>query len=74
MKKTIYVLLLIIIIASSILIYKIKNTPKYNKELYDEIYKEYSEIQQNDQIYIDDYDMYAVRTVSVGYMLDNSFE
>lgn len=57
MKKTIYVLLLIIIIASSILIYKIKNTPKYNKELYDEIYKEYSEIQQNDQIYIDDYDM-----------------
>ena len=24
--------------------------------------------------YIDDYDMYAVRTVSVGYMLDNNFE
>lgn len=40
-KGLIYVLLVIIIICSLILFIKIKNGPKYNKKLYDEIYNDY---------------------------------
>lgn len=43
-SRFIEVLLLAIIIFSCILIYKIKSTPKYDKELYDEIYSEYEEM------------------------------
>lgn len=40
-KKTIFVLLIIIAIFSGILIIRMNITPKYNPELYDEIYAEY---------------------------------
>lgn len=40
----IYVLLVIIVICSFILYIKIKIEPRYNKELYDEIYSDYDEI------------------------------
>lgn len=43
-KKLIFFLLLMIIIFSSILIYKIEQTPKYDPELYAQIYKEYEHI------------------------------
>lgn len=44
MKKTIYLSLIIIIISSSILIYKINKTPKYDTKIYNEIYSQYEEI------------------------------
>lgn len=40
-KKTVFVLLIIITICSGILIIKMNITPKYNPELYDQIYAEY---------------------------------
>ena len=46
-KKFIIIILIIIILLSGILIYKIKKTPKYNKELYNEIYSEYTEMLNN---------------------------
>lgn len=46
-KKFIIIILIIIILLSGILIYKIKRTPKYNKELYNEIYSEYTEMLNN---------------------------
>ena len=44
MKKVVYLSLVVIIISSSILIYKINKTPKYDPKLYDEIYSQYEEI------------------------------
>lgn len=44
MKRIIYALLIIIIISASILIFKINNTPKYDKNLYEKVYHEYDEI------------------------------
>ena len=43
-SKFIGILLLFIIIFSCILIYKIKSEPKYDQQLYDEIYSEYEDI------------------------------
>ncbi len=43
-SKLICLLLIGIIVFSCILIYKIKSEPKYNQELYNEIYSEYEEI------------------------------
>lgn len=43
-RKVIYVLLIGIIILSSILLYKINNTPHYDEQLYSEVYSEYNEI------------------------------
>lgn len=43
-RKTIYILLISIIICSSILMYKIKKTPEYDQEMYEQIYKEYEQI------------------------------
>lgn len=43
-KKFIYVSLIIIILFSSILLYKIETTPKYDQEVYEQIYKEYEQI------------------------------
>lgn len=43
-RKLIYILLVIIIIASTCLIYKINTAPKYNEELYNEIYSEYEDM------------------------------
>jgi len=48
-RKLICLLLSMIIIFSSILIYKIKTQPKYDQELYDEIYSEYEAILQDAQ-------------------------
>ena len=42
--KLIYILLLIIIILSSVLIIKINSTPKYDEEIYKQVYKEYEQI------------------------------
>lgn len=42
--RFIEILLLAIIVFSCMLIYKIKLTPKYDQELYDEIYSEYKEM------------------------------
>lgn len=47
-KKIIYFLLLIIIIFSSILIYKIENTPEYDPEIYAQVYQEYEQITNMD--------------------------
>ena len=46
-KKLICTLLLIIIICSIILIYKINQTYAYNEEIYNEVYKEYSNIKNS---------------------------
>ena len=46
-RKFICLLLLIVIIFSSILIYKINQTPIYDKESYQQVYKEYSNIKNN---------------------------
>lgn len=46
-RKFICFLLLIIIICSSILIYKINQTPIYDKEIYQQVYKEYSNIKNS---------------------------
>lgn len=46
-RKFIIVLLIIIILLSGILIYKVKKTPKYDKELYNEIYSEYTDMLNN---------------------------
>ena len=46
-KKTIYILLIIIIVFSGILVIRINIAPKYNQELYDEIYSEYDDILEN---------------------------
>lgn len=43
-KKLIYILLVIIVVFSGILIIKINIAPKYDPELYDEIYSEYDDI------------------------------
>ena len=43
-NKLIYTLLLIIIILSTILIFKINKAPEYDKEIYNEIYNEYEQI------------------------------
>ena len=43
-RKIISLMLIIIIIASLILIYKINQKPKYDKELYLEVYSDYKEI------------------------------
>lgn len=43
-KKVVYSLLFIIIICSSILIYKINKTYAYDEKMYNEVYKEYEEI------------------------------
>lgn len=43
-KRFILLLLVIILILSGILIFKITTTPKYNQKLYDQIYSEYEEI------------------------------
>lgn len=43
-KKIICFLLLIIIICSSILIYKINKTPEYDEKVYNEVYQEYENI------------------------------
>lgn len=43
-RKTIFILLIVIVIFAIILLNKIKNTPDYNVELYEEIYKEYNEV------------------------------
>lgn len=43
-SKFIGVLLVVIIVFSSILIYKIKSEPKYDQQLYNEIYSEYEEL------------------------------
>ena len=43
-KKTIYILLITIIIFSSILIYKIETTTEYDKDLYEQVYTEYKQI------------------------------
>lgn len=43
-KKIIYTLLVIILVFSSILIYKIEKTPKYNKDVYEQVYKEFEQI------------------------------
>lgn len=42
--KLICILLLIIIVSSGILIYKIDKTPKYDTKVYAQVYKEYEEI------------------------------
>lgn len=49
-KKTIYVLVALIILLSIILLIKIKTTTKYNTELYHEIYNEYEGIFENKNI------------------------
>lgn len=46
-KILIYTLLIIIIIGSIIMIYKIKTKPKYDEKLYKEIYTEYEDIIEN---------------------------
>lgn len=43
-KKLIYFLVALIILLSTILLLKIKTTPKYNPIIYNEIYDEYEEI------------------------------
>lgn len=43
-RKLIVALLILIIISSGILIYKIKREPKYDKELYNSIYEEYNNL------------------------------
>ena len=43
-KKTIYFLVTLIIFFSIILLFKIKNTPKYDPKIYNEIYDEYENI------------------------------
>lgn len=52
-RKLMYLLLIIIIIASICLIYKINTNPKYNQQLYNQIYSEYenmiSQIENNTQ-------------------------
>lgn len=46
-KKLIYILLVIIAVFSGILIIRLNLTPKFDLELYDEIYSEYDEILKN---------------------------
>lgn len=43
-RKTIFILLIVIVIFAIILLNKIKETPDYNVELYQEIYKEYDKV------------------------------
>lgn len=49
-KKTIYFLVALITLLSIILLIKIKTTTKYNTELYHEIYNEYKDIFDNENI------------------------
>ena len=46
-RKLIYILLFIVIISAGVLIHKINSKPKYDKEVYDQVYKEYEEIISN---------------------------
>jgi len=46
-RKMIIVLLIVIIVLSSILLYKVNNTPDYNEEIYSQVYTEYNEILDN---------------------------
>lgn len=48
-RKFIFFLLLLILILSCFLIYKIKSEPKYDEKLYNEIYTEYEELFENNQ-------------------------
>lgn len=54
-RKIIIILLLIIITFSCILIYKIKSEPKYNKDLYKEIYTEYEQLFEKGQEKVENY-------------------
>lgn len=69
-SKFICVLLVGIIVFSSILIYKIKSEPKYDQQLYDEIYSEYEEILMS----IEDKEINTEEKVkdNVIYMVENS--
>ena len=46
-RKIIIVFLIVIIILSLILLYKVNSTPQYNEQLYSEVYTEYNEILEN---------------------------
>ena len=46
-RKMIIIFLIVIIILSTILLYKVNNTPQYNEQLYSEVYAEYNEILEN---------------------------
>lgn len=65
-KKFIYILLIGIIIMSVILIYKIKSEPKYDEELYSEIYAEYENILLNIESKKEEDDKIYMRTNSKG--------
>lgn len=43
-RKLVFSLLILIIIFSCFLVYKIKSEPKYDEKLYDEIYEEYGQM------------------------------
>lgn len=46
-RRLVLFLFIIILVFSCFLIYKIKSKPKYDKELYNEIYTEYKELLEN---------------------------
>ncbi len=54
-KITICILLIIIIISALILIYKINKQPKYNEELYYEVYSDYEEVFNEENLEYSDY-------------------
>lgn len=73
-SRFIEMLLLVIIIFSCILIYKIKLTPKYDQELYDDIYSEYEEMLvsiENNESEIKDTAKENVKDKTI-YMIANS--